>query len=163
MCFRRNREGLRREESTRLALGRRLDGPVEARLSLDAPVEARLSMERPGHLTGARYLVRPQHIRGNRARHALPPDREVRRDDGGPVSPWARETCHRSPWTDNSFPRNLPSSGPGDKKWREGSLGSPRAANCPSWARTRTLLIQSQTCCQLHQGAMKWSGGGSNP
>ena len=25
---------------------------------------------------------------------------------------------------------------------------------CPSWARTRTLLIQSQTCCQLHQGAM---------
>jgi hypothetical protein len=25
--------------------------------------------------------------------------------------------------------------------------------NCPSWARTRTLLIQSQTCCQLHQGA----------
>jgi hypothetical protein len=26
--------------------------------------------------------------------------------------------------------------------------------NCPSWARTRTLLIQSQTCCQLHQGAV---------
>jgi hypothetical protein len=25
--------------------------------------------------------------------------------------------------------------------------------DCPSWARTRTLLIQSQTCCQLHQGA----------
>jgi hypothetical protein len=25
--------------------------------------------------------------------------------------------------------------------------------SCPSWARTRTLLIQSQTCCQLHQGA----------
>jgi hypothetical protein len=25
---------------------------------------------------------------------------------------------------------------------------------CPSWARTRTLLIQSQTCCQLHQGAL---------
>src|SRR5687767_9021617 len=24
---------------------------------------------------------------------------------------------------------------------------------CPSWARTRTLLIQSQACCQLHQGA----------
>src|SRR5262249_21391419 len=26
--------------------------------------------------------------------------------------------------------------------------------SCPSWARTRTLLIQSQTCCQLHQGAV---------
>jgi hypothetical protein len=24
---------------------------------------------------------------------------------------------------------------------------------CPSWVRTRTLLIQSQACCQLHQGA----------
>src|SRR5947208_814085 len=29
-----------------------------------------------------------------------------------------------------------------------------RALSCPSWARTRTLLIQSQTCCQLHQGAI---------
>src|SRR5918996_454345 len=28
------------------------------------------------------------------------------------------------------------------------------ALSCPSWARTRTLLIQSQTCCQLHQGAV---------
>ena len=28
--------------------------------------------------------------------------------------------------------------------------------NCPSWARTRTLLIQSQACCQLHQGAAIW-------
>src|SRR5947207_1420995 len=26
--------------------------------------------------------------------------------------------------------------------------------SCPSWARTRTLLIQSQACCQLHQGAV---------
>jgi hypothetical protein len=26
-------------------------------------------------------------------------------------------------------------------------------SDCPSWARTRTLLIQNQTCCQLHQGA----------
>src|SRR5207244_10448685 len=26
--------------------------------------------------------------------------------------------------------------------------------HCPSWARTRTLLIQSQACCQLHQGAV---------
>jgi hypothetical protein len=29
-------------------------------------------------------------------------------------------------------------------------------SNCPSWARTRTLLIQSQTCCQLHQGALSY-------
>jgi hypothetical protein len=28
-----------------------------------------------------------------------------------------------------------------------------RASSCPAWARTRTLLIQSQTCCQLHHGA----------
>ena len=27
--------------------------------------------------------------------------------------------------------------------------------SCPSWARTRTLLIQSQACCQLHHGAKK--------
>ena len=26
--------------------------------------------------------------------------------------------------------------------------------SCPSWGRTRTLLIQSQACCQLHQGAI---------
>src|SRR5450759_4410680 len=25
----------------------------------------------------------------------------------------------------------------------------------PSWDRTRTLLLQRQTCCQLHQGAAK--------
>ena len=29
-----------------------------------------------------------------------------------------------------------------------------REPSCPSWARTRTLLIQSQACCQLHQGAV---------
>jgi hypothetical protein len=28
-----------------------------------------------------------------------------------------------------------------------------RLCHCPSWDRTRTLLIQSQACCQLHQGA----------
>jgi hypothetical protein len=30
--------------------------------------------------------------------------------------------------------------------------------SCPAWARTRTLLIQSQTCCQLHHGAMCTAG-----
>src|SRR3954464_7001512 len=30
-------------------------------------------------------------------------------------------------------------------------------SSCPSWDRTRTLLIQSQACCQLHQGAMIFS------
>ena len=25
--------------------------------------------------------------------------------------------------------------------------------HCPAWGRTRSLLIQSQTCCQLHHGA----------
>src|SRR5216110_2073634 len=38
---------------------------------------------------------------------------------------------------------------------RRRAAGSRPAAlqSCPSWARTRTLLIQSQACCQLHQGA----------
>jgi hypothetical protein len=35
-----------------------------------------------------------------------------------------------------------------------GAAPSGAPLNCPSWARTRTLLIQSQTCCQLHQGAV---------
>src|SRR5260370_36816730 len=34
---------------------------------------------------------------------------------------------------------------------------SHRASSCPSWARTRPLLIQSQACCQLHQGAERTS------
>jgi hypothetical protein len=36
------------------------------------------------------------------------------------------------------------------------AAGSRPPLNCPSWARTRTLLIQSQACCQLHQGAAFW-------
>ena len=28
-------------------------------------------------------------------------------------------------------------------------------SSCPSWDRTRTLLLQRQTCCQLHQGALR--------
>src|SRR5687767_15046520 len=41
------------------------------------------------------------------------------------------------------------------RAWQEARhhRGGRRASSCPSWARTRTLLIQSQTCCQLHQGA----------
>ena len=37
-----------------------------------------------------------------------------------------------------------------------GPLGVAERAleDCPSWDRTRTLLIQSQACCQLHQGAV---------
>ena len=37
---------------------------------------------------------------------------------------------------------------------RDKSRGAKYLISCPSWARTRTLLIQSQTCCQLHQGAL---------
>ena len=33
------------------------------------------------------------------------------------------------------------------------TVNDGRAFSCPSWDRTRTLLIQSQACCQLHQGA----------
>src|SRR5688500_6993678 len=35
----------------------------------------------------------------------------------------------------------------------EPTSGQPATGDCPSWDRTRTLLIQSQACCQLHQGA----------
>src|SRR5436190_913400 len=35
----------------------------------------------------------------------------------------------------------------------EDGVTSKSAESCPSWDRTRTLLIQSQACCQLHQGA----------
>ena len=39
---------------------------------------------------------------------------------------------------------------PGGKRQRPPIGGR---LSCPSWGRTRTLLIQSQACCQLHQGA----------
>jgi hypothetical protein len=42
---------------------------------------------------------------------------------------------------------------PGSEKARTGVMPC-RPFSCPSWARTRTLLIQSQACCQLHQGAV---------
>src|SRR6185436_17870814 len=35
--------------------------------------------------------------------------------------------------------------------------------DCPSWDRTRTLLIQSQACCQLHQGAENGAEGARTP
>src|SRR5207253_912337 len=34
-----------------------------------------------------------------------------------------------------------------------GGLSRCTTSSCPSWDRTRTLLIQSQACCQLHEGA----------
>src|SRR5215207_6367327 len=47
------------------------------------------------------------------------------------------------------------------KRWQLGKNEKARRqpsglgpSSCPSWARTRTLLIQSQACCQLHQGAI---------
>ena len=41
-------------------------------------------------------------------------------------------------------------------------LGHP-SENCPAWDRTRTLLIQSQTCCQLHHGAFNHQFAHSPP
>ena len=43
----------------------------------------------------------------------------------------------------------------GQRKMEERHIEESDVAlfSCPSWARTRTLLIQSQACCQLHQGA----------
>ena len=48
------------------------------------------------------------------------------------------------------------------RKARHDSM-SHRASSCPSWDRTRTLLIQSQACCQLHQGAMNWTQVAQTP
>ncbi len=45
-------------------------------------------------------------------------------------------------------------TGPGSGKKRRDREIRCGAFSCPSWARTRTLLIQSQACCQLHQGAV---------
>ena len=45
--------------------------------------------------------------------------------------------------------------GPVDQRLSRAPLFSRSAIppSSPAWARTRTLLIQSQTCCQLHHGA----------
>ena len=48
-----------------------------------------------------------------------------------------------------------------ERKARHDS-SSHRASSCPSWDRTRTLLIQSQACCQLHQGAIVTPSLGQN-
>src|ERR1051325_2979884 len=49
-----------------------------------------------------------------------------------------------------------PSHVSGEEDRREGKRKTAAYGcrlSCPSWDRTRTLLIQSQACCQLHQGA----------
>ncbi len=84
---------------------------------------------------------------------------------------------HGRGWGDNGPERILPLEWAkrrlADTAFHRGTSGGdsggddqkagPRTAEtglryCPSWDRTRTLLIQSQTCCQLHQGAVVWTG-----
>ena len=47
--------------------------------------------------------------------------------------------------------------GPMDQRLSRAPLlaAQPSLRSSPAWARTRTLLIQSQTCCQLHHGAVQ--------
>ena len=42
---------------------------------------------------------------------------------------------------------------PSETERAPGGLHRPPRVDCPSRARTWTFLIQSQACCQLHQGA----------
>ena len=51
--------------------------------------------------------------------------------------------------------RNWHRNGPARRKRKRAQQRAKRyqALSCPSWDRTRTLLLQRQACCQLHQGA----------
>src|SRR2546427_257617 len=63
----------------------------------------------------------------------------------GPVVRGCREAVGRNDDRNND-------TGPKTHEARH-CVSQHRASSCPSWDRTRTLLIQSQACCQLHQGA----------
>ena len=74
----------------------------------------------------------------------------------------ARRQAARRPWPFRAGPRSETLravvegeklAGPAWKRTARPETTSHRAFSCPSWDRTRTLLIQSQACCQLHQGA----------
>ena len=67
------------------------------------------------------------------ARSMRPKNRERRGWDSNPRTPFGRDGLAN--------------------RCRNHLATSPACPNCPSWVRTRTLLIQSQACCQLHQGA----------
>ena len=71
---------------------------------------------------------------------------------GSNLEPHARRfaSLQRREWDSN--PR-----GPMDQRLSRAPLlaAQPSLRSSPAWARTRTLLIQSQTCCQLHHGASK--------
>src|ERR1043166_2832662 len=59
----------------------------------------------------------------------------------------------------NCPPRSTPQREQGEiaGRGKRRSAADGRRSSCPSWDRTRTLLIQSQACCQLHQGAVAQS------
>lgn len=58
----------------------------------------------------------------------------------------------QSAWRGYRSPATSPTTRVQEKQRRH-DMNRDAPCNCPSWARTRTLLIQSQACCQLHQGA----------
>ncbi len=71
---------------------------------------------------------------------------------GGPWHPYRRE------WASERM--HLPLKAVAEAGgWKDTAtlLSGAAPSSCPAWARTRTLLIQSQTCCQLHQGAILWT------
>src|SRR5882724_8272421 len=79
----------------------------------------------------------------------------------GPARPWeqwrtaAPNNLTASPWwaLAASYTRS-DACGCSELQPTKKTAPAPREPSCPSWARTRTLLIQSQACCQLHQGAV---------
>src|SRR5437764_8126834 len=62
-----------------------------------------------------------------------------------------RKTVEAPPGLDRAAQQGAKTQG-GQR--RKPPAEAERLSSCPSWARTRTLLIQSQACCQLHQGAL---------
>src|SRR5207249_8478731 len=77
---------------------------------------------------------------------------DVRRHfEAAPTTSRRRAPCERAPLALPQGERQ----GCGDRSRRGEKVAAVHgSSSCPSWDRTRTLLIQSQACCQLHQGAV---------
>ena len=98
--------------------------------------------------------------------NAVPPPagREGARPDAPGTERRGRDSNPREPFDPNALagrrlkPLGHLSKGSTSRPNRSAAPTVPASPtssfSCPSWVRTRTLLIQSQACCQLHQGAM---------
>ena len=74
-----------------------------------------------------------------------------------PRDAWTVAVARRIPASFGQKRREWDSNprGPMDQRLSRAPLlaAQPSLRSSPAWVRTRTLLIQSQTCCQLHHGA----------